>query len=218
MERVSYVLPFPLHPYEADNFRAQSGAIEQSAPLLQLEGLREYNDHILVRAAKSSSEADRIPESIKLYNLAGDYSTVIAVLAHALGNTIAQPSVDEKARAIEKTAADILRHYERTNRAVGKERDAVIRLLRVRAAMDAKDAGRVDTALEVNFDLLVWRVRKAYSVCSSWSLRTSCLWMGTLRRSQSGQKSSANCQTRCNATCRRSLRSRWTSLLPSTRR
>ncbi|KAM5530437.1 hypothetical protein V8D89_015912 [Ganoderma adspersum] len=126
-----------------------SGAIEQSAPLLQLEGLREYNEHILVRAAKSSSEADRIPEAIKLYNLAGDYGTVIAVLAHALGNTIAQPSVDEKARAIEKTAADILRHYERTNRAVGKERDAVIRLLRVREAMDAKDAGRVDTALEL---------------------------------------------------------------------
>ncbi|PIL30799.1 transporter [Ganoderma sinense ZZ0214-1] len=126
-----------------------SGAIEQSAPLLQLEGLREYNDHILIRAAKSSSEADRIPEAIKLYNLAGDYSTVIVVLAHALGNTIAQPSVDEKARAIEKTAADILRHYERTNRAVGKERDAVIRLLRVREAMDAKDTGRVDTALEL---------------------------------------------------------------------
>ena len=65
-----------------------------------------------------------------------------------------QPSGDEKARAIERTAADILRHYERTNRAVGKERDAVIRLLRVREAMDAKDAGRVEQALEVRFSLL----------------------------------------------------------------
>lgn len=127
----------------------QSGAIEQSASLLKLEDAREYNEQILIRAAKSSEEADRIPEAIKLYNLAGDYATVIGVLAHALGNTIAQPSVDEKARAIERTAADILRHYERTNRAVGKERDAVIRLLRVREAMDAKDAGRIETALEV---------------------------------------------------------------------
>ncbi|RPD59374.1 nucleoporin-interacting protein NIC96 [Lentinus tigrinus ALCF2SS1-7] len=126
-----------------------SGAIEQSASLLKLEDTREYNEQILIRAAKSSAEADRIPEAIKLYNLAGDYATVIGVLAHALGNTIAQPSVDEKARAIERTAADILRHYERTNRAVGKERDAVIRLLRVREAMDAKDAGRVETALEL---------------------------------------------------------------------
>ncbi|EJF58768.1 nucleoporin-interacting protein NIC96 [Dichomitus squalens] len=125
------------------------GAIEQSAPLLKLEDSREYNEHILIRAAKSSEEADRIPEAIKLYNLAGDYATVIGVLAHALGNTIAQPSIDEKARAIERTAADILRHYERTNRAVGKERDAVVRLLRVREAMDAKDAGRVETALEL---------------------------------------------------------------------
>ena len=82
------------------------------------------------------------------------------MLAHALGNTIAQPSVDEKARAIERTAADILRHYERTNRAVGKERDAVVRLLRVREAMDAKDAGRVETALEVRSFLLRLVYRK----------------------------------------------------------
>ncbi|RDX51475.1 nucleoporin-interacting protein NIC96 [Lentinus brumalis] len=126
-----------------------SGVIEQSASLLKLENAHEYNEHILIRAAKSSEEADRIPEAIKLYNLAGDYATVIGVLAHALGNTIAQPSVDEKARTIERTAADILRHYERTNRAVGKERDAVIRLLRVREAMDAKDAGRIEAALEL---------------------------------------------------------------------
>ncbi|KAH9855804.1 nucleoporin-interacting protein NIC96 [Lenzites betulinus] len=126
-----------------------SGAIEQNAALLKLDDTREYNEHILIRAAKSSEEADRIPEAIKLYNLAGDYTTVIAVLAQALGNTIAQPSVDEKARGIERTAADVLRHYERTNRAVGKERDAVIRMLRVREAMDAKDAGRVESALEL---------------------------------------------------------------------
>lgn len=119
--------------------------------MLKLEDSRDYNEQILIRAAKSSEEAGRIPEAIKLYNLAGDYTTVISVLAHALGNTIAQPSVDEKARLIERTAADILRHYERTNRAVGKERDAVIRLLRVREALDAKDTGRVETALEVCF-------------------------------------------------------------------
>lgn len=94
-------------------------------------------------------ENDRIPEAIKLYNLAGDYTTVIACLAQALGGSISQPSGDENARAIERTAADILRHYERTNRAVGRDREAVIRLLRVREAKDAKEAGRVEIALEV---------------------------------------------------------------------
>ena len=58
--------------------------------------------------------------------------------------------MDEKAQTIEQTAAEILRHYERTNRAVGKERDAVIRLLRVREAMKAKGAGRPELALEVS--------------------------------------------------------------------
>ncbi|KAH9938956.1 nucleoporin-interacting protein NIC96 [Epithele typhae] len=126
-----------------------SGAIEQSASLLKLDDTRAYNEHILERAARASEEADRVPEAIKLYNLAGDYVTVVGVLARALGGTITQPSVDDKARAVERTAADVLRHYERTNRAVGKERDAVVRLLRVREAMDAKAAGRVEAALEL---------------------------------------------------------------------
>jgi len=103
----------------------------------------------LVRAAKDSEENNRIAEAIKLYNLAGDYFTVVSCLAQALGNTIAQPTPDEKGRGIEKTAADILRHYERTNRAVGKDRDAVIRLLKIREAMNAKIAGRPEVALDV---------------------------------------------------------------------
>ena len=89
-----------------------------------------------------------------MYNLAGDYTTVIACLAQALGNSIAQPNGDEGARTIEKTAADILRHYERTNRAVGKERDAVIKLLRVREAMEAKEAGKPEIALEVRVQFI----------------------------------------------------------------
>ena len=100
-----------------------------------------------------------MPEAIKLYNLAGDYATVVGVLARALGTTLGQPGADDKARTVERTAAEVLRHYERTNRAVGRERDAVVRLLRVREAMDAKDAGRVEQALEVRFSLLCrgWR-------------------------------------------------------------
>ena len=90
-------------------------------------------------------------KAIKLYNLAGDYNTVISCLVRALGNAIDQPNGDEAARSIERIAADILRHYERTNRAVGREREAVIRLLRVREALEAKEAGRMESALEVSF-------------------------------------------------------------------
>lgn len=129
----------------------QSGIIEQGATLLQLPDSKQFNEQILIRAAKHSEENDRISEAIKLYNLAGDYSTVISCLAQALGNTIAQSSPNEKARSIEKTAADILRHYERTNRAVGKDRDAVVRLLRIREAINAKNAGRPELALDVGY-------------------------------------------------------------------
>jgi nuclear pore complex protein Nup93 len=129
----------------------QSGVIEQGAPLLHLNDNKQYNEQILTRAAKHSEENDRIPEAIKLYNLAGDHATVMSCLAQALGNTISQPGGEaDKNRIIERTAADIVRHYERTNRGVGKDRDAVIRLLRIREALDAKSAGRVDVTLEVN--------------------------------------------------------------------
>ncbi|KII86506.1 hypothetical protein PLICRDRAFT_114494 [Plicaturopsis crispa FD-325 SS-3] len=126
-----------------------TGVIEQGANLLLLQDNKEFNSQILVRAARHSQENDRIPEAIKLYNLAGDYATVIACLAQELGNTIAQPSENEKGRTIERTAAEILRHYERMNRAVGKDRDAVVRLLRIREALDAKNSGRVEVALEI---------------------------------------------------------------------
>ncbi|TFK99639.1 nucleoporin-interacting protein NIC96 [Pterulicium gracile] len=126
-----------------------SGIIEQGASLLQLTDSKQLNEQILTRAAQNSHENDRISEAVKLYNLAGDYTTVIGCLAQALGNTIAQPTPDEKARNIEKTACEILRHYERTNRGVGKDRDAVVRLLRIRSALDAKVAGRPEVALEI---------------------------------------------------------------------
>ncbi|KIM38582.1 hypothetical protein M413DRAFT_447791 [Hebeloma cylindrosporum] len=126
-----------------------AGVIEQGAGLLHLTDSHQYYQEILARAAKHAEENDRVIEAIKLYNLAEDYITVVACLAQALGNTIAQPSPDEKARGLEKTAAEILRHYERANRAVGRERDAIVRLLRIREAMDAKNAGRPEVALDI---------------------------------------------------------------------
>jgi nuclear pore complex protein Nup93 len=114
-----------------------------------LTDAKQYNEHILIRAARNSEENDRIAEAIKLYNLAGDYGTVVGCLATALGNTIAQSGPDEKARTIERTAAEILRHYERTNRAVGKNRDAVVKLLKIREAIEAKANGKPEVALEV---------------------------------------------------------------------
>lgn len=161
-----------VHPVSSStrllNRPIQTGIIEQGAPLLKLDNNADYNEQILIRAAKHSEENDRITEAIKLYNLAGDYTTVITCLAHALGNTISLPSGDENARSIERTAAEILRHYERTNRAVGKDRDAVIRLLRVREAMDAKEAGRVELVLEVNSQLL-WYLHGFNVRFRSWS-------------------------------------------------
>ncbi|KAI5989751.1 nucleoporin-interacting protein NIC96 [Pisolithus albus] len=127
-----------------------NGIVEQGAPLLHLQNTTQYNNQILIRAARECEENDRIPEAIKLYSLAGDYATVIACLAQALGNTLSLPMAEnEKGKTVEKTAIEILKHYERMNRAVGKEREAAVRLLRVREAINAKNAGRPDVALDI---------------------------------------------------------------------
>lgn len=49
-----------------------------------------------------------------------------------------------------QTARDILRHYERTNKGAGKAKDAVVKLLKIRAAREAKDKGNLDAALQVS--------------------------------------------------------------------
>lgn len=129
--------------------------IEQSAPLLALPDAQSFSEHILARAAASAEQADRLPEAVKLYNLAGEYATVVACLARALGGALARPGADEQAREVERTAAEIVRHYERTNRAVGKDREAVVRMLRIRDASKAKDAGRLDVTLDVGLCLAI---------------------------------------------------------------
>jgi len=131
------------------NYFRQNGIIQQGAPLLKLQDTKQFNEQILVRAARNSEENDRVSEAIKLYNLAGEYSTVTACLAQALSNTVSKLSPDDKDCALEKTAIEILKHYERTNRAVGKDRDAVVQLLRIREALDANSQGKPEAAIDV---------------------------------------------------------------------
>ena len=186
--------------------------------MLHLNDNRQYNEQILVRAAKHSEENDRIPEAIKLYNLASDYSTVISCLAQALGNTISQSSGEgDKNRVIERTAADILRHYERTNRAVGKDREAVIRLLRIREALDAKSAGRTDVTLEVSLGL-TYQVQACMltNPCRSWNPSISFLLMAMLPKLLGGLRSSKTCTKLFNATCKPIFLLLWTLLQLST--
>lgn len=129
-----------------------AGVIEQNASLLALTDKESYSREILERSAKHSLENDRVTEAIKLYNLAGDYSTVVSCLAVALGQAIAAEqggARDGKTHELERTASDILRHYERTGRAVGREREAVVRLLKIREAVQAKERGKWDLALDL---------------------------------------------------------------------
>ncbi|KAH8990608.1 nucleoporin-interacting protein NIC96 [Lactarius akahatsu] len=135
--------------FRADGIRF-TGVIEQAAPLLKLNDARELNAEIFVPAARQAEESDCVLQAIKLYNLAGEYTTVVSSLATALGTTLAAPGGGgERARSLEGAASDIIRHYERTGRAPGRARDAVVKLLRVREALGAKAEGRLDRALEI---------------------------------------------------------------------
>lgn len=82
--------------------------------------------------------------------------TVLACLARALSNVIADPhNTSTSPSELEQTAADILRHYEKTNKGLGNGKDTVIKLLHIRTAQDAWEKGHIDAALQVHsFQLL----------------------------------------------------------------
>ncbi|KAI0028083.1 nucleoporin-interacting protein NIC96 [Vararia minispora EC-137] len=125
------------------------GVISQAMPLLKLSP-EEFHEHILQRAARDAQDADRHLEAIKLFNLAGDYTKVIMCLAQGLGKTVGQPAGGgQEGRDLEQTAREIIRHYERMNRAVGCERDAVVKLLKIREAMEARAQSRHDRVLDI---------------------------------------------------------------------
>ena len=193
---VSLYTPWPNYTLTS----VQSGIIEQGAMLLKLNSTQDYHTEILVRAAKHSEQNDRIPEAIKLYNLAGDYGTVISCLASALGTTISRPAPDEKSKVIEKTAVDILRHYERTNRAVGRDKEAVTKLLRIREAMNAKEAGRPEVTLEVRPRFASYAL--VLNPRRSWNPRTSSHWMGICPVLPARRRNSRNTTTLYKGICK----------------
>jgi len=137
-----------------------------------------------------------------LYDLAGDNATVMSCLAQALGSTISLPSPDEKARSVEKTAGDILRNYERTNRAAGKDRDAVVKLLKVREAMDAKNAGRPEVAIDVSACLELTSNFEVNTFFRSWIRLISSRWMGMLPELLARLRNSRIFTNHCREICR----------------
>ena len=120
------------------------------ASLLKIKDGHDYNEKIVAASALLCQRERRTLEAIKLYNIAGDYETVAACLAQALGECVSQPDGGgDEGKKVEATAREISYHYTRLNRAAGKERDAIHMLLKIRDAMNLKATGRLDAALEV---------------------------------------------------------------------
>lgn len=141
--------------YRADGTRF-TGVIERDLKLLKLDSSpNDFADHILKPAARQSERQKRINEAIRLYHLAGEHETVVECLVRALGDQISEPtggmsgSDTDAAEELANTAKEVLSHYERTNRARGKAREAVVKLVRIRDARVAKDQGLPERALEI---------------------------------------------------------------------
>ena len=135
----------------------QTGVIERDLKLLKLDSNpNDFAEHILKRAARQSEREKRINEAIRLYHLAGEHETVVECLARALGDQISEPTggapgASDEGEELASTAKEVLSHYERTNRASGKAREAVVKLVRIRDARVAKEQGLPERALEVRY-------------------------------------------------------------------
>jgi nuclear pore complex protein Nup93 len=128
----------------------QPGLIEHNLPLLALRSTEDYHALILRPAAEQCASEHRLLEAIKLYNLAGEHTTVIQTLTRALGDSLAEPDGNgEEGRALENLARTILEHYSRRGEVSGRQREELVRLLKIREAMEAYDKHRFEAALDV---------------------------------------------------------------------
>ncbi|KAH7100231.1 nucleoporin-interacting protein NIC96 [Auriculariales sp. MPI-PUGE-AT-0066] len=130
-----------------------SGAIEHYAKLLGLADAKAVNDSILTPAAAEAENSGKLEHAIRLYNLAGAYDVVVRSLARVLAETVGDPVAggvpdEQEAVRLEATAREIMRHYERLNRAAGKERVVISKLFLARDGQKHLQARRYDRALE----------------------------------------------------------------------
>ncbi|KAJ3858761.1 nucleoporin interacting component Nup93/Nic96 [Lentinula novae-zelandiae] len=143
--------------------QALSSSSSFGPPTLQTS---DYKSQILLPTASSLLSNDRLTEAIKLYDLAGEYDTVVGCLARALGNLVTSGSttsgLGDRTKELEKTAREILTVYERLGRGTGlgvsgpsgsntggKDRDACVKLLKILEASERGRDGHVERALEI---------------------------------------------------------------------
>lgn len=140
---------------------------------MHFKSATEYNNSILLRAAEQSEEDRRLLDAIKLYNLAGSQDTVIRCLTRAIAECLFQPAAGmEEGRELDTLARGVLDHYTRRGDVLGKPREDLVKLLRVREAMEAYDKQKYDVALEVRFFILLGSrdARANYLVCRLFKL------------------------------------------------
>ncbi|KAJ4487137.1 Nup93/Nic96-domain-containing protein [Lentinula edodes] len=156
--------------------QALSSSSSFGPPTLQTS---DYKSQILLPTASSLLSNDCLTEAIKLYDLAGEYDTVVGCLAQALGNLVTSGSTtsglgaggmtwsatgdqQDRTKELEKTAREILTVYERLGRGTGlgvsgpsgsntggKDRDACVKLLKILEASERGRDGHVERALEI---------------------------------------------------------------------
>ncbi|KAF8823284.1 hypothetical protein HHX47_DHR10000352 [Lentinula edodes] len=156
--------------------QALSSSSSFGPPTLQTS---DYKSQILLPTASSLLSNDRLTEAIKLYDLAGEYDTVVGCLAQAFGNLVTSGSTtsglgaggmtwsatgdqQDRRKELEKTAREIPTVYERLGRGIGlgvsgpsgyntggKDRDACVKLLKILEASERGQDGHVERALEI---------------------------------------------------------------------
>ncbi|KAG8906220.1 hypothetical protein FRB99_007366 [Tulasnella sp. 403] len=124
------------------------GILERYLPLLRLDSTTDYNE-VILKSAAAMCEGDRkLLDAIKLYNLAGARDTVLSCLARALGELLSeQGGGGREGKELEVLAQNVLRAYELRGERTRDAQD-VIKLIKLRSAMEKHASGDLDAALE----------------------------------------------------------------------
>ena len=147
------------------------GALEKNKALLHIGDEKEFAQRITEQAAIRSESEGRIDDAVQIYNLAGEYDTVIRLLVKQVGEAVdnggsqigmegSGSGIALSGESVIKTAQTILAYYERDaqriQRVSAKNRDTLRVLIGMSDAFEASKKDQLDVAMSkiMQLDLL----------------------------------------------------------------
>lgn len=135
----------------------QPGYLTNHAKLLKLTDTASFMAEITVKAAEKCAREGRLPDALQLFNLAGEYSRVLQLLAKRLQLLITSPYQADDASTVTAMSEAILQYYQSQERILSKldagqveNCEGLLALVHLRKAVEEGSWAEAVNLLEIN--------------------------------------------------------------------